>query len=317
MRIIYAASCLRHNPQETFAEGPYRIEGIEKIGSLKEIDFDVIPYIERVHSKKHIQKIRGHCLSKMPIAEIQTSEQTFKAAIDSAGLALITAKIQDFAVTRPPGHHAGREKAEGFCLFNNIAIATKYHVDRGKKVCIIDIDGHHGNGTERIFYSEPNVLYCSIHQEKAYPFNSGEITEIGSKRGKGFNINLPIPEGSGDDILIRALNFLRKYVDRFSPDIIGVSAGFDGYCDDRLLNLNYSIKGFYEAGNEIANWGYPIFSVLEGGYHEKVIDCIIAFVSGINKDTLKLEVRSTVSNSSLHKVLESNISRFEKILNIQ
>lgn len=313
MEIIYTHSSLTHNSQEKFAEGPYRVKGIDQAGKIKEINFDVISFIEKIHPKKYIQKIRGSCLSKMPVAEVETSEETFKAAIDSVGLAIIAARDLDFAVTRPPGHHAGKEIAAGFCFFNNITIATQYLVDLGKKVCIIDIDGHHGDGTERIFYSDPNVLYCSVHQHNAYPLNSGNITNIGSGKGRGLNINLPVPENSGDDILIKALKFIRKYVDMFKPDIIGVSAGFDGYYEDRLLNLNYSIRGYYEAGNELSRWNYSIFSVLEGGYHTKLIDCIVAFVHGISKENITLGT-TTVSDMKLHKLLDNNISRLEQML---
>ena len=120
---------------------------------------------------------------------------------------MLAAKRGDFAVTRPPGHHAKKEEAAGFCLFNNIAIASQNLIDEGKKVCIIDIDGHHGDGTESIFYLNSKLLYCSIHQEGAYPFNSGGAENTGMEEGKGLNINLVVPRKSGDDILLESIKF--------------------------------------------------------------------------------------------------------------
>ena len=282
MKIIYDPKVIEHNTSEFLGEGSYRIQGIEKIGEKVDIAFDVAPFIIKVHSAYHLQKIKMHCNSGLPIAEVKPDSKSYDAALASVGLAISASKSHDFAVTRPPGHHAGKEQASGFCFFNNIAIAAQELVDEGKKVFIIDIDGHHGDGTESIFYSTDKVLYCSIHQEHSFPYGKGNVSNIGSEEGRGYTINIPIPSDSGDDIFLECLEFLEPYIEEFRPDIIGVSAGFDGFYKDRLLSLKYSREGYYKFGKKLQSFGYPVFAVLEGGYHNFVLECIENFVDGIN-----------------------------------
>jgi acetoin utilization deacetylase AcuC-like enzyme len=296
MKIIYDPKVIKHNPEDKTGEGSYRLEGIEKVASPLILDFDVKSDIKRVHTEGHLRKIIGHCKNKTPIAEVTPNEDTLNAIYASVRLAVYASENNDFAITRPPGHHASKDLANGFCFVNNIAIAAQKLVDKGKKVCIIDIDGHHGDGTERIFYSSNKVLFCSIYQEGSFPFiqlcsmrqnddsskKQSPMTRTGKGMGRNHNLSLPILGGSGDDILLESLNFFKKYIVKFNPDVIGISAGFDGYHKDRLLKLNYSVAGFNKFGMAVKEMNYPVFGVLEGGYHEDVVLCIKSLVDGVN-----------------------------------
>src|SRR5262249_33695350 len=141
------------------------------------------------------------------------------------------------AFVRPPGHHATRDRAMGFCLLNNVAVAAAQLRDRGKRVAIFDWDVHHGNGTEAIFSEEPNVLYCSTHEWPQYP-GTGLANYVGSGRGVGATVNVPLPRGTGPDAYLAAYRArIRPAIERFAPDVILVSAGFDAHVDDPLGGL--------------------------------------------------------------------------------
>ena len=146
---------------------------------------------------------------------------------------------------------------------------------------IFDFDGHHGDGTQNIFYESDDVFYCSIHQIYAYPY-SGFDNEIGKNKGEGYTLNLPLISGSGDMEFYDKLNMAIAAVRKFHPDIIAVSAGFDSYEDDRVLSLKYTKKAYYECGLRLRRAFPNIFAVLEGGYHLDLMECIEAFVEGIN-----------------------------------
>jgi acetoin utilization deacetylase AcuC-like enzyme len=197
------------------------------------------------------------------------------------GITIKASQTNDFAVVRPPGHHAHKDKASGFCLFNNVAIAAQELVNEGKKVFILDIDGHHGDGTQSIFYDSKQVFYCSIHQQNSYPY-TGTFMEIGSGEGLGYTLNIPIPENSGEKEFLLAVNKAIVAGQKFEPDVVAISAGFDGYRKDRLLDLRFSLHAFYECGYRLSKAFKNIFAVLEGGYHEDLRECVDIFVQGVN-----------------------------------
>lgn len=314
MKIIYDKRVLEHNMSESFGEGSYRLGGISEGEIETPLDFDVEEDILAVHTSNHLQKIRGHCKSKMPLAEVNPDNKTLEAIYSSVRLSIYASENRDFAMTRPPGHHASKDYAKGFCFVNNIAIASQKLLNKGKKVCIIDIDGHHGDGTEQIFYKSDKLLLCSVYQEESYPFNKGDLTKIGAGKGRGYTLKIPIPKGSGDDILLESLNFFEPYIKKFNPDIIGISAGFDGYHKDNLLKLNYTLRGYNLFGRRLNDLGYHLFGVLEGGYHKEVVPCVRAFVSGINR-TGFTEGEISKSNEEIHSKFRKNLSRLEGKLN--
>lgn len=279
MNILFNNKFLNHNEQST-AEGAYRIENFSEKFINTEANGE--RYITLVHTDKHKKQINDACMNNDIAAEVELTPDSYEAAISAIGLTVKASEQGDFAVVRPPGHHAGKERAAGFCLFNNIAIAAQKLVNEGKKVFILDIDGHHGDGTQSIFYNSDRVFYCSVHQMHAYPF-SGFPNEKGSGRGIGFTLNLPLLEGSGDKEFFEVLENAIVAAKKFKPDVVGVSAGFDAYEKDRLLSLKYTKKAYSECGLQLRKSFPVVFGVLEGGYHNEILECVEAFVEGVNK----------------------------------
>lgn len=281
MDILYHSKFLQHNPG-SYAEGPYRIEGFDV--SAKEVDSNGEEFVRLVHTERHLNLVRDACMDRQVLAEVYLSPESYDAACSAVGLTVLASEQGDFAVVRPPGHHAKPDRADGFCLFNNIAIATRKLVNEGKKVFILDIDGHHGDGTQGIFYDSDQVLFCSVHQHHAYPW-TGEAHETGAGAGKGYTMNFPLAAGSGDRELLEAVDVAIQRAEQFRPDAVGISAGFDGYLEDRLLGLNYTLDGYYQCGRRLARSFNHIFGVLEGGYHLEIRQCTEHLLRGVNSPT--------------------------------
>ncbi len=281
MDILYHSKFLKHNI-DSEAEGAYRIADF---GDLPDTEADGEAYMGLIHTPAYIQQIKEACANNEILAEVSLNNDSWEAAKTAVGLSVLASENSGFAAIRPPGHHASAERAAGFCFFNNIAIATQKLVNEGKRVFIFDIDGHHGDGTQALFYDRSDVFYCSVHQYYAYPYTGFSI-ETGKDDGAGFTANFPIYEGKGDkeflEVVDKAISLARK----FYPDVIAVSAGFDSYTDDRLLGLNYSIRGFYECAFRLRRAFPDIFAVLEGGYHLDIRKCVDAFAEGIHKGAI-------------------------------
>lgn len=280
MNILFNNKFLLHNT-DSYAEGRYRIEDFASRSG--EIDLNGEPYITLVHSESHLAMVRDACMKSKVLAEVNLSPESYHAACSAVGLAITASERGDFAVIRPPGHHAKLERADGFCLFNNIAIATQKFVNEGKKIFILDIDGHHGDGTQQIFYRSNQVLFCSIHQQYTYP-GTGETSEKGEGAGLGYTMNFPLPEGSGDRELLEAVDTAICRAEDFKPDVVGVSAGFDGYTKDRLLGLNYTLDGYFQCGRKLSQSFDHVFATLEGGYHSDIKKCTEQFILGVNNE---------------------------------
>ncbi|MDX2051113.1 MAG: histone deacetylase [Polyangiaceae bacterium] len=174
------------------------------------------------------------------------------------------------ALVRPPGHHALPDRAMGFCLLNNAAVSAAVALTEGaNRIAILDIDVHHGNGTEQIFYSDPRVLYVSLHEWPQYP-GTGRASDVGEGRGLGFNLNVPLTQGAGDEVYATAFEELVVPVLRqFDADAWIISAGFDAHRLDPLGGMELGRAGYFEMGRTLASAAppeTPIAVLLEGGY---------------------------------------------------
>ena len=235
-----------------------------------------------IHSKLHFYTVQEACKYEEPLdADTLVVKDSCEAALYAvgAGLSAIDAIFLKeanlaFCAIRPPGHHATPNRAMGFCLFNNIAIAARYAQKRGyKKVFIIDFDVHHGNGTQDAFYSDDSVFYFSTHQAFAYP-GTGTPNEIGEGKGRGFTYNHPLMPNSTDKELLEVYkDELPPLINKFEPDIILISAGYDLHESDPLAMLDITYNGIREMVKTILNQKPHIPKVffLEGGYDVKAL----------------------------------------------
>ncbi|CAI2169091.1 20008_t:CDS:2 [Funneliformis geosporum] len=177
-----------------------------------------------------------------------------------------------FALCRPPGHHANSNLCAGYCFLNNVAISAQLLVKANKKVVILDIDYHHGNGTQDIFYSNSNPLYISLHGSPDYPWFTGDESEKGEGEGEGFNINIPLPKTTVDD---EYLKILKRVIDEnirsFNADYLIVSLGVDTYKEDPIAGLQITSGGYERVGELIKSIKLPTLFVMEGGYHLETI----------------------------------------------
>ncbi len=275
MEFLYDPKVLLHNPNSN-NEGAYRFHDINSNVLSKNIKINGENFLSEVHSFEHIQKVKNASKNKARFAYMQNNVDSYSAACLSVALTVEASRINGFALGRPPGHHASRDIADGFCLFNNIAIATKILTKNGAKVAIIDFDAHHGDGTQREIYGDSSVKYFSIHEENEWPFTG----VLGWDKNC---YNFPVPKNSGDDSLIEWGNRVQEGVENFSPDYIAVSAGFDGFLEDRISNLKFTQEGFYKLGEKIGQLERKTFITLEGGYHDKIYKCALDFAKGFDR----------------------------------
>jgi acetoin utilization deacetylase AcuC-like enzyme len=236
--------------------------------------------LERVHGPAHVEAIEALSAKGGGMIDVDTvaSEGSWEAALHAAGGAVhATERLLSeggfaFCGLRPPGHHAERDRAMGFCLFNNVAVAAAHAIAEWgvERVLILDWDVHHGNGTEAIFYPSAEVLYSSIHQSPLYP-GTGAATDFGSGAGEGHTVNLPVPPGSGpDEFLALVQHVVAPIAREWRPGLLCISAGYDAHRDDPLANCEVDDAAYWDMTATMrelaAELGSPLLICLEGGY---------------------------------------------------
>ena len=206
---------------------------------------------------------------------VPITETTFEAVLASRDIALSAAKLvlegdrAAFALCRPPGHHAGPNYAGGYCFLNNAAIAAQWLRDAGaKRVAILDIDYHHGNGTQEIFFDRSDVVFASIHGDPQfeYPFYAGHADEVGEGEGHGFNLNLPLPAGTAYAEWSKTLSKAIEFIGGCEPEYLVVSVGMDTFVDDPISSFCLQTEDYVTVGAQIEAIGLPTVFVFEGGY---------------------------------------------------
>ena len=308
------------------SNGIFKDNRILKV-KIKEIDESIL---ELAHSKYHIEGIKkisnigGGLLGE----EVFVTEDTFDLAKKAVGGAIEAIEgvinnrfTQSFALIRPPGHHAYREKSSGLCIFNNIANSILYlrkQLDFDQKIAIIDIDDHFGDGLAHFFYDDPSVLYFSIHEFDFTEGDLGMVDELGTDEGIGKNINFPVPEGITNENFYYCLELLEPLLNEFQPALIVVAAGFDMYYADPIGNCLLTSTAYYHFAAKLLRMAEELCEgrisfILEGGYD---IIGLPYCVEAVLKALLNEKYEAPAFEKNALMLGESNIEDLKKIKNM-
>jgi len=291
MRFGHSEACLAHDTGERHPETADRIRAIRRAlakrhgASYVEADPATESAVTAVHDPDYVEAISSFCVDGGGNWDPDTvaSADTWDAARAAAGLAEWAAqeavagadgRDTPFAIGRPPGHHAVADDAMGFCFINNAAVAAQSVLDDPaagvERAAIFDWDVHHGNGTQDIFYDDGDVFYASTHEEGLYP-GTGAAAETGTGDGAGTTLNVPLPTGAGDPEFLHVVeDLLRPAIERYDPDLLVVSAGFDAHRHDPISRMRVSTEGYALLTDRVRSLATDVDAglafVLEGGY---------------------------------------------------
>tara|TARA_Y100000310_G_scaffold345618_1_gene467373 strand:+ start:12213 stop:13106 length:894 start_codon:yes stop_codon:yes gene_type:complete len=279
MKIIYNPIFLEHNQGNDHPENPERIESLVSELESHEGYYNAIKarnghkFLELAHSLEYIQEVIQESISEGSLApDTPLDENSYDVACYAVGASIMAAKLalqgeNAFALVRPPGHHAHADWSHEFCVFNNMAIAAIYLQSKGKRVAIIDVDAHLGDGTADIINSFDDILYISSHQDGIFPRDEYD---------DGINEALA-PETSGEEFIQSHWKRMLRRVGEFKPDIIGLSLGTDAHGEDNIegrikgVDLRFAYETYQEIKQDIEDLGLPYFIILEGGYNPEVL----------------------------------------------
>jgi len=342
--IVYSPRYLVHDTGPSHPESPRRLKVImEEINrgqllrheecSLVKPRYASLKELELVHNPEYISFVRKLSESGGGILDEETetiaSPGSFRTAQLAAGGALKAVEQvmngnfrNAFVLARPPGHHADSSHAFGFCIFNNVALAAQHLRKRFglNRILILDLDSHHGNGTQEIFYDTNEVLYVSLHEDPSEFPQTGFIDEIGEKQGLGFTVNIPFPFRTGDPSYWKAVKTIVVPIARqYKPEFILISAGFDGYYRDIIGELSLSAQIFlrvFQAFLNLADYACEgrMVATLEGGYClrflRKIVPAIIRQMAGLN---IKVHGKRPILDPSTERKAEKVIEKVRKI----
>ncbi len=324
---------LEHKTGIMHPENPYRLESIYTMletrnfgGALTYIEprFATLSELHLVHDPKYVDRV----LDSAEKAQVRldpdtvTSPKTYKAAWMAAGgvmeavRAVLAGEVRNaFALIRPPGHHALKDRAMGFCIFNNVAIAARYALKfHGlEKILIVDWDLHHGNGIQEIFYEDRHVLYVSVHRYPYYPW-TGAAEEVGEGEGKGFNVNIPLEYGRSDPDYGNIFRYVISPIVRlFKPELIVVAAGFDIHHTDPLRSMHVTEAGFARMTQLLMELAGDLCQkrlvlALEGGYNSEALRDSVGVV------LWELAGQTVINKEEIRQVEEAQYGNIEKVI---
>jgi acetoin utilization deacetylase AcuC-like enzyme len=341
--VVSSPKYLNHKTGPYHPESPSRIRVImrelNRSGFLRkescafvEPDIASVQDLELVHTRDYIQLVQLVCMAGGGLLDREdtvVSPESFDVARLAVGGTLKAVELimaddfmNAFAFVRPPGHHAGPYYAMGFCVFNNVAVAASHLIENLNlnRVLVLDVDTHHGNGTQEIFFRNEKVLYISLHEDPVEFPLTGFVDEVGEEEGLGYTVNIPLPFGTNDNIYLRAINEVAvPIINQYKPQFILVSTGFDSYHKDPVGELSLSAHGYIKIFDVVLGLASKfcqnkLVAVLEGGYNLRVLGKIAAAVTarmaGISY-SIKDKRRGTTS--AVRKQGEKTIEEVKKI----
>ncbi len=278
MNVVFSPKCLEYG-EVGHPESPERISRAYELLRQKGYEFsEPTPCTEEdlllVHTHRLIESVQNNDFFDFDCPNIP---RIYDYATLSVGGALLALDLslsdgKSFSLMRPPGHHASADRLGGFCYFNNIAVASAKALEKCEKIAVLDFDCHHGNGTQAVFLGNERVLYISWHQAPLYP-GTGLRSEQNC-------VNFPMRPGADHSFFFKLFEKGLREVEKFDPELIAVSAGFDSYIGDPLTMLRFEKRTYLEIGEKIKALDVPSFAVLEGGYGVEFAECVLNFLQG-------------------------------------